>query len=724
MGSNQNSNQSSTQTNQGVSMNSIEFKLVLQQYYSSFVETTGMGNYTDFRKHVEACMRDAVKPMTSRAAMSSSGEGNWRDQLKAQFKGRIESTIGSNQVNIFQDSFRIGEKGNFETLRSTKAEYNTSHFYKVSSIVKDIHEELGDPGCKDEKCKARKRLKEVIKTNKLFVNIFKKVLPKDPNKWRRTAGVVKNRDDINISDENKLYSWFIKEENAEEFLATLKKEVGLFKTEIYKSFVDQLIDGNSDKPEALGTRLFCAVAPVREVIKSTGIFDKKVVGRRRRKRNLSAEEQDEFEEDFIDAATTATGKGEFTVRIGRCQGTDRDMASLKADTARMIVKNATPESESKDKKKGKKKKDKNRKSTLTRDDDFYKFYYVYLGDILELACKNARLGRLDFSAEGDSIYPWPQYVSANEQNRAVDYPLQNARILLGPIEYKDTNGITRKINLAKYPISFKYFRAWFFQKVVRRRRAQMPLGEFISILMDDLVRPSLGAGFPKSIKPKRVRSNMLAMSLPGKQIADRTHKICGKDVLETEEMLPIDRVIDVMDDRFKYGYFKKVKEPRSSESLIKTSYDYLLIYMTSSKDIAERNSDPLQDIREGIYHFNIGSDTGLLKRMSFKRVNITNLAELRSLEAEEQGNSERQLEQLKFPYNTDITLVGTSLFLPGMYFYVNPSLAGLGSVENASSIAYQMNLGGYHLITKISTTIAPGKYETLITGIQTNQPSR
>ena len=110
--------------------------------------------------------------------------------------------------------------------------------------------------------------------------------------------------------------------------------------------------------------------------------------------------------------------------------------------------------------------------------------------------------------------------------------------------------------------------------------------------------------------------------------------------------------------------------------------------------------------------------------MSFKRVNITNLAELRSLEAEEQGNSERQLEQLKFPYNTDITLVGTSLFLPGMYFYVNPSLAGLGSVENASSIAYQMNLGGYHLITKISTTIAPGKYETLITGIQTNQPSR
>ena len=91
MGSDQNlnqSSQSSTQDNQGVSMNSIEFKLVLQQYYASFVELTGKGGYTDFRKNVEACMRDAVKPMTSRAAMSPSGEGNWRDVLKSQFKGR------------------------------------------------------------------------------------------------------------------------------------------------------------------------------------------------------------------------------------------------------------------------------------------------------------------------------------------------------------------------------------------------------------------------------------------------------------------------------------------------------------------------------------------------------------------------------------------------------------------------------------------------------------
>ena len=118
MGDVQNPNQSSqpsTQDNQGVLMNSIEFKLVLQQYYSSWVTITGQGNYTDFRKHVERCMRDAVKPMTSRAAMSSSGEGNWRDQLKAQFKGRGRQWIWVSKESVRPTLFRLAGEG-FDTV--------------------------------------------------------------------------------------------------------------------------------------------------------------------------------------------------------------------------------------------------------------------------------------------------------------------------------------------------------------------------------------------------------------------------------------------------------------------------------------------------------------------------------------------------------------------------------------------------------------------------------
>ena len=116
MGSDQNSNQSSsTQTNQGVSMNCDSFKAMIKEYYASFVESTGKGGYTDFRKHVEACMRDAVKPMTSRAAMSSSGEGNWRDQLKAQFKGRGRQWIWVSKESVQPTIDRLAAAG-FDTV--------------------------------------------------------------------------------------------------------------------------------------------------------------------------------------------------------------------------------------------------------------------------------------------------------------------------------------------------------------------------------------------------------------------------------------------------------------------------------------------------------------------------------------------------------------------------------------------------------------------------------
>jgi hypothetical protein len=109
----------------------------------------------------------------------------------------------------------------------------------------------------------------------------------------------------------------------------------------------------------------------------------------------------------------------------------------------------------------------------------------------------------------------------------------------------------------------------------------------------------------------------------------------------------------------------------------------------------------------------------LLKSMDFRKVNIPYLAALRSEQSEDQGVD--QLSQLAFPFNTDVELVGTSLFTPGMYFYVNPSLAGLGRPENAASLSHQLGLGGYHLVQKVSTNIVPGKFVSKIEGTQTAQ---
>ena len=60
-------------------------------------------------------MRDAVKPITSRAAMSPSGEGNWRDQLKAQFKGRGRQWILVSKESVQPTIDRLAAEG-FDTV--------------------------------------------------------------------------------------------------------------------------------------------------------------------------------------------------------------------------------------------------------------------------------------------------------------------------------------------------------------------------------------------------------------------------------------------------------------------------------------------------------------------------------------------------------------------------------------------------------------------------------
>ena len=44
-------------------------------------------------------------------------EENGSVKLTATYRGRLETVIGTNQVNIFQDSIRLGETGHFEITK-------------------------------------------------------------------------------------------------------------------------------------------------------------------------------------------------------------------------------------------------------------------------------------------------------------------------------------------------------------------------------------------------------------------------------------------------------------------------------------------------------------------------------------------------------------------------------------------------------------------------------
>ena len=419
-------------------------------------------------------------------------------------------------------------------------------------------------GCKDEKCKARVNLRKIVETDNFFSAIVREAFSTNNKLDPNTGIVTKNSKLVIKGDGNQMFTFFKEEKNIEKLQAIIKKKVGLYKKDIFKTFVDQLIDGNTDDEEAPGTRLFCINAGTEVVQSSLGVIVDEPGSAR------GAETSNVTEEESKKSSTTAIPKGDSGVKIDRCHLVSPIDPAIKNTTAQQITSEIETESKSKDEKTGEKKKDPGRASVRDFSGKNYKFYFIYFGDIVELACKNAGFGKLDLESsgvsrnKGFSIFTEQSYFPKDENNGALNYPLKNGRVLLGPLEYYDNNGDLKTINLAQFPISFNFFRAWFMKKVVRRRRPQMPLGAFLASLINDLVKPALGVGMPKSFRAPRTESSILSLTLPGKQgkAENPGNIVCGQNMPSLKEMLPMKQIIDVNSAEFQQEYFSLIADGR------------------------------------------------------------------------------------------------------------------------------------------------------------------
>ena len=638
--------------------------------------------------------------------------------LTMEYRGSMEILLASNAVNIFQNSFRVQEGGAITISKKIKAEHNISNVIRLMTDLQAIANNLADPGCKDETCKERKLLRNLVEADKMFATVLKEGFMTAGKLDRRTGLFIDGKGDIKIKGSgNLMYSFFRTTENMKKIVALVKRKVGLYEKDVYKSFVDQLIVGNDESPLAPGTRLFCMNAGEKEVEKALGIIladTDQTPGAEVSKVETSTVEQ---------STTTAVAKGDSGVKIDRCHLVNPINPTVRNEAAQEITAALEAESSSREPGADRGQADPGRASVRDFSEKNYKFYFVYLGDIIELACKNAGVAKLNLESdsnlrnEGFSIFNEESYFPEDENNTALGYPLKNTRILLGPIEYKDVDNRVKRINLAQFPISFNSFRSWFLNKVIRPRRANMSLAKFISLLLSDLVMPSLSAEMSENFKAPDTTMNVVSLSLPGKQVKSGgiEYRACGRSLGNFKEALPMRQTLDVNSSYFKENY-SSVLSGISQESSIKTSFDYLLIQTTTANvGVSDRKGDALEDSKVGIYHFNIGSDVGLLKNMKFTKSMVRPLKDMLIIESLEKNDS---LQQLRIPFNTDLVLVGNPLFIPGMFYYVNPTLTGLGRLEDPSSLANRMFLGGYHSVNMVTTTVTSDKYETIINGTQ------
>jgi hypothetical protein len=158
-------------------------------------------------------------------------------------------------------------------------------------------------------------------------------------------------------------------------------------------------------------------------------------------------------------------------------------------------------------------------------------------------------------------------------------------------------------------------------------------------------------------------------------------------------------------------------ESNIGEGSINDVFNYIVIYPVTEVLSHNGTGDYTEDGDNGVYHFLIGKNDGIIKTMKFAKTDIQYIREARFMNHGHDG-----LMQLSAVYKVTLEMFGNTIFYPGMYIFIDPRGVGGSSFDptkgpsgnNPGSIANSLGLGGYHLITRVNSTVGPGQFDTTV----------
>jgi hypothetical protein len=146
-------------------------------------------------------------------------------------------------------------------------------------------------------------------------------------------------------------------------------------------------------------------------------------------------------------------------------------------------------------------------------------------------------------------------------------------------------------------------------------------------------------------------------------------------------------------------------------------YHYVIIY--AADGIPKKGvGDACEDFLNGIPHFDIGRNVGIVKSIKFQKTDQPYIKEARYFR-----DGFDDLAQLREPYMVKVEMYGNPRIFPGTLIYINPTGLAPGKIglpheksgPNGDSFAWTFGFGGYHLVTDVENSLANGKFETNIT---------
>ena len=346
----------------------------------------------------------------------------------------------------------------------------------------------------------------------------------------------------------------------------------------------------------------------------------------------------------------------------------------------------------------------------------YPIHFMYAGDLIENAAQHA-LGQTG----GDP--------PINNPSSFAPCTVGDVKILLGPVELKDVDGVAYRINIADIPISLRAFGAWFEKNITNQDKSSYSLLQFIrdmvKIGLVDIFQSNCYDGayrqtvalktgilsVPKLENGSTPIQEKIDQSMPSWQKGNVVKTKLGVDYFAGKAGVPPWKYTDTAVNNILNLEYISNKRPLSIVNVWSPASElthYVYVYGEHADPGRDLIGNFEKDKARGIYHLYMGHETGLVKSIKFTKTDQPYLRE-----AKFEADSLNPLAELSSVYKADVGMVGNTMFYPGQYVFINMMPIGqdLGhpgdkdANDGRGSYANQLGLGGYHIITKVSNEI-------------------
>lgn len=344
--------------------------------------------------------------------------------------------------------------------------------------------------------------------------------------------------------------------------------------------------------------------------------------------------------------------------------------------------------------------DKKAEQTKIGGIEYTKIRFFFLGDILDAA--------MDCLRNVQPISDRPRII-IGEMPLIIPTEL-NANL-------KTIQRFTRKrdfYSLADIPISFDLFQQFFLEKIVATERERYPILELVKDVISELIIPAVAPNVldDNSGFNSKLNYSTLNITTPAPGGSDlllgeynKSNKIYNLKNIHEEDSyngtIIDDEILNQIDK-------KRVNAIQITN--IDDTVNYMFIYCSSLMPFVDgKEMTPYEiekaDISNGVYHAKMGTDSGIVKKISFKKSDLPYQREMIA-----RNNGKNLGTSIKQVFNADVTLFGNNIYYPGDYLYINPIYA----LNQGGFVDLQetLGIGGYYMVIKVNTSVSESGFET------------